>query len=411
MQRVLLFLIFFLLLILVAFHFCFFQADAFSLFEIGRGAYTDEGWHTYQLRNWLNGQGFYLLATDSFLKAPLFNIVLLPFFLFFGQHLFVGRLVVILFSLLPFAYCLKTNSNKLFFLLLLIICYTHPLVFCYQHYLLPEMLAIATVLNGLFFFYEHFINRKIRFVLLGIFSFFLAFLFKAQFVYILILPFAYLSFYFFSVWNFSSTIKVVGAIFLTLTIFLLFYFLLWYFPNKISFYYYFSLLSRGQYTNVNDSWERAKYYYNDWLAFQPYWRNYITIFWVVLPLGFYLFCFTTTSKFFQVLFFLSLIWVIFEIHKFLAAYLPVRYILPLIVAALFNSTVVFSEILILCYKNFDNKFYRIGSVISLLLIGFIVSKNIKWDKRILENREYNICSVKNYLKSNLKAEDKVLGNW
>jgi hypothetical protein len=411
MQRIASYLLFFLLLILVAVHLFFLNADAYSFFEIGRGAFTDEGWHTYQLRNWINGHGFDLLATDSFLKAPFFNLLLFPFFLLLGQQLWVGRMVIIIFSLSPFLFCLKRPRNTGFYFLLLALVFTHPLAFCYQHYLLPEMFAITAILSGILYLQKHFETERVQYLFFGMLCFILAFLLKAQFVYTLVLPLAYAFLYVLSAFEKASKIKVNVVVLSMLGIFLLLYFSLWYYPNKEGFEYYFSLLSHGQYTNPHDTWERAKYYYNEWLAFQPFWKSYVSVFWGAFLIGMVLFLFAKTSKFYRVVFFLSAVWVLLETHKFLAAYIPIRYLLPLIVAALLNVTIVFYELLRLAIRCFDNAIAKVTLLVVLLAMGLIFSKNLKWDYQIFQQREFALNSAKDYLKLHLEPDDKALGNW
>ena len=87
-----------LLIALILSHLPFLEADAdLNISSGSRGAWTDEGLNTCQIRNFINHGHFNLLDSDNFLKTPLFSIFLFPFFKLFGISMYVARLITVLF--------------------------------------------------------------------------------------------------------------------------------------------------------------------------------------------------------------------------------------------------------------------------------------------------------------------------
>ena len=83
---------------LILSHLPFLEADAdLNISSGSRGAWTDEGLNTCQLRNYVNHGHFNLLDSDNFLKTPLFSIFLFPFFKLLGISMYVARLITVLF--------------------------------------------------------------------------------------------------------------------------------------------------------------------------------------------------------------------------------------------------------------------------------------------------------------------------
>ena len=135
------------IVLLVAMHLPFLQADPDGLLAWGsRGAYTDEGLYTSQVRNYINHGQFDINQTDGFAKAPLFSAYLLPFFALLGTHLWVARLAILLFFAFTL-YCFTrkhiTQQYQPFAIGIISLQY---MVFTYSHFAMAEMLAASCII-------------------------------------------------------------------------------------------------------------------------------------------------------------------------------------------------------------------------------------------------------------------------
>jgi hypothetical protein len=131
----------------------FLQADPDGLLAWhSRGAYTDEGLYTSQIRNYVNHSSFNINETDGFAKAPLFSVYLLPYFVVLGTHLWVARLAIFLFfgfTLYKFA---KSHLSKQYQALAVGIIGLQYLTFNYSHFAMAEILAASCILWILHFY-------------------------------------------------------------------------------------------------------------------------------------------------------------------------------------------------------------------------------------------------------------------
>lgn len=135
------------IVLLVAMHLPFLQADPDGLLAWGsRGAYTDEGLYTSQVRNYINHGQFDINETDGVAKAPLFSAYLLPFFALLGAHLWVARLAILLFFAFTL-YCFSrkhiTQQYQPFAIGIIGLQY---MVFTYSHFAMAEMLAASCII-------------------------------------------------------------------------------------------------------------------------------------------------------------------------------------------------------------------------------------------------------------------------
>ncbi len=135
------------IVLLVAMHLPFLQADPDGLLAWGsRGAYTDEGLYTSQVRNYINHGQFDINETDGVAKAPFFSAYLLPFFALLGTHLWVARLAILLFfaiTLYRFTYKHITQQYQPFAIGIIGLQY---MVFTYSHFAMAEMLAASCII-------------------------------------------------------------------------------------------------------------------------------------------------------------------------------------------------------------------------------------------------------------------------
>jgi hypothetical protein len=76
-------------------HLPFIHADPDSEVSTrSRGAWTDEGLNTVQIRNYVNHGYLSMDECDNLIKTPLFGFGLVPFYKVLGPHIWVGRVLV-----------------------------------------------------------------------------------------------------------------------------------------------------------------------------------------------------------------------------------------------------------------------------------------------------------------------------
>jgi len=149
-----------LLLALLLLHLPFLEADPDGRLAKLVGPFSDEGLYTIQLRNWLDHNYWVQNDFSPVVLSPLFNLLLLPFFYFFGTHLIVARLVVLLFTLLTFGVFARLPARsytqaghkqwRSFVLILGLLTFTQFHVFHFSHFCMAEILAIDFIFLGLY---------------------------------------------------------------------------------------------------------------------------------------------------------------------------------------------------------------------------------------------------------------------
>lgn len=150
---------------------------------MSRGPWTDEGLNTFQLRNWLNNGEFSLVSGDNFIKTPLYQLFLLPFFALFGSSLELTRLYGLLVILVLVFISHKRTIQPLVWTILLLIVFCFFPIFQYAHLAIPEVLASTLVCFGILEFFRTEERPNRLFIWIG-----LATLLKVQFAYLLVLP-------------------------------------------------------------------------------------------------------------------------------------------------------------------------------------------------------------------------------
>lgn len=178
------------MLVLIALHIPFLQADPDGLLAWhSRGAYTDEGLYTSQIRNLANHNAFHIDETDGFAKAPLFSVYLLPFMALGSSHLWLARLAILLFFSFSLYSLLKKHispGNQLFAVGITGLQY---LVFHYSHFAMAEMLAASFILWILYFYLYYVKQQQPRYIIYAALCSVAAFLTKTNHLYVVgILP-------------------------------------------------------------------------------------------------------------------------------------------------------------------------------------------------------------------------------
>ncbi|MHC1777307.1 MAG: ArnT family glycosyltransferase [Lentimicrobium sp.] len=394
-------------------HLPFLSADPDSLLSLNtRGAWTDEGLYTAQLRDFINHGSFDLYNNNGFIITPVLQIILFPFYTIFGTDIIVGRAVALLFTIGVLFVLSTSNQLRLpaLFYLLLVALQFHYFQFC--HYSMGEIFAINMILLALFALakFEEYIShpKKLRWLLLAVFFSFLAWGIKVQFVYVAVLvPAAMLI----KAWSVPRKLKNIRkeyykafgiSVIFTLTLALV-YLVAWYLPNQ-DFYHYIMNYETG---------ERFKNTIPGLLqVFRFNFRHIIWVseLWPLLLITILALIGLTVAKLtnfrnrpIPLALIFGVIWLLVEQHKIAMIYLPTRYFLSLIAAA----GIVASLSLGLLVKN------RVSSAKIILPVVIILTAwNLTFVYHSWQRRTYDIQAVQTYLdKSSLDAKNPVLGIW
>ena len=167
----------------------FLSADADLSIACGsRGAWTDEGLSTCQIRNYINHGHFNIMDSDNFIKTPLLSLLLYPFFKLLGISMVHARLVTVLFCsalLLVFLIRRMTLFIGLSFILTTMMFYS---IFQYSHLCLAEMYSSMLIVTSAIVYSFYRPEKKNLSLFLLYIILILAVLFKIQFAYVLGIP-------------------------------------------------------------------------------------------------------------------------------------------------------------------------------------------------------------------------------
>ncbi|MFC1731215.1 hypothetical protein ACFL6I_12845 [candidate division KSB1 bacterium] len=401
-----------LLLVLFFMHYPFLDADPDTQVSLHtRGAWTDEGLYTSQIRNLINHDHFDLKENSTFVRGPFLNILQLPFFYIFGTSLQVSRLITLILTLLVLFLYLKREKYFLFGLLLLGITFTQYHVFQFSHYGLAEIICIDFILLSLFFMIKYYKTREnsrdpIHFMILAALFLFLSYATKIQFLYVaIILPLTVL-------------IKTLGEIIQEKKItksqylpffwsllftfgFALLYFLAWYLPNMEFYNYIMESETSKRFPDWNALLEVIKFNYKH-LLFVSGLKIQIILFYISLII---IIIWRVNRKFVKHLsipLIFGLVWVLIELHKIPMVYLPTRYFLSLIIASGLLIAVVFAG---LAHLN------RYLKYITIIIVLLVIAQNTISNYEVYKRQSWDIKYVNDYLSQYDFQEQPVIGSW
>lgn len=397
-----------LLIILFACHFPYLTADPDTVTDIHtRGAWTDEGLYSAQIRNYLIDGHFDLHENSTFVRGPAFNILQLPFFYLFGNHRLVGRILVLLITcLVPLLFLkLKDLETFTFFVLLVIFWQFH--VFHFSHYALAEMLCIDLILIALFFFLQSQAEKlpfghRVWFILLASLSVFLSYSCKVQFIYAAgILPVTLFILAFFAGKEREEAFQLFGYS-LIFSLILIGVYSIWYVANKDFYQYVMIHEMQGRYPlRMLDYYHAVQFNFRYFL-----WVRELKALWIALPVAALIVLWQRhsrkTEKRSLALWMFSIIWILFELHKLPMSYLPNRYLLPLYVAC----GLLIAQALSNLYGR-----SRSYSLVSLLLGLFFLGLNLPFILNTYHHRTYDLNKLNNYLSQYQYNDQYGLGSW
>jgi len=403
------------ILFLLLLHLPFLHSDPDYYLSIGRDAFTDEGLNTSQLRNYINHDYLDLNECDNLIKSPLFNLILFLPLKFSGTHLMVARLTVLLLLIVALLFLLKENYFSQLMPFLVIGTLTQFYVFQYSHFSLSEMVSVVCILLGIFFTFRMLgrpqpPSRSNRGgVWLPALFFSLAYYAKIQFAYIIVfLPAAIFILSFFPAPSGPEPKSLLLRSMLWLAAFAVIYLLAWYLPFRSTFDFVMKDQSSNKFGALSGIPKTIAFNIIHILfSEQTWWFNSLAL--ICFLSGISLFRKGVDYKF-KIMFVLSSLWMLIELHKLSMIYLPSRYLVGYYFAAGLMCTVVLHQLIFLRTQetSLSNFFFRIGFAITAL---FFIANSIHYSF-LLQRRTYNIEAINSYFSSLLRnSEQPVMGPW
>jgi hypothetical protein len=391
----------------------FVYADTHNMFYGGRGPYTDEGFYTEALRNYLNGFGFHPESSDSFLKTPLFSALLwLPLKLL-GQQLVVARCTVIAIAMTIYIIIAR---NKQWLPLMLVLTWLYLFqnyLFHYSHVAIAEMLSVAFIVGGIYFLYMADENKKAINLVVANTFFIGAWLLKIQFLYVIGIP-VIVCFVLDIVrfWkekkltSFANTVFTLGMQLLVVVM----YGLLFYIPHKQFIDTVFNLSAVERIQNTEGYWYWVDYNYNLYFQNVAY-TFYLKFFGVCLLGGMPLLFVRNTVKPVKFVYLVALLWFVLELHKIPMRYLPMRYLLSMLMTTgLLCSAVIYGYASLLFEQvKWYFKYVPIALLGTLSLFFVYKNQTLLW--QTYAERKYAVAEANAYIKSIYTGKGPIIGNW
>lgn len=396
-----------LFVVLLALQLPFLEADPDLRLSGSRGPFTDEGLYSAQVRNLIQQGDLTFEEAPSAVVTPLFSLFLYVVFSIFGINLWVGRLAVLLVSLLLIKWAaVKSKQSWDFQMFLLSIVGTSYVLLSYTHFCLAEMLAASCIVVAIGFQAANFENPTTLRTVMGTGFLFAAFLLKLQFLYILpLLPMVIFLQLFLQT---KATQKAIGKqLFISIsTLFLLslLYFLFWYLPNKALFQHIMSDATAGRFAALGNLPTHIKFILNVlfWNDFQ--WVNSLS-FLVLLPFGIWSLIRKEEKIGYKILLISGFCWVLLESHKLILTYYPTRYFVSFYLAiALCNGLILY----FLWNLKLQNNWQRI--LISVVLLGILFKNGMDYVSG-LQQRQYSLKTINAYLAAYDLGDRPVMGAW
>jgi len=408
------------IVLLFSFHFSFLNADPNIDVSFSRGAWTDEGLYTSQVKNAIIKGEVDFVESSCMSITPLFSVINFMPYKVFGWSSLVSRLTVLAccFTIICFTFFkVKELQNTILFLIPILLIEEH--IFHFLHYSLADGLATLMIFLGCHFLYKSIISQERKNCFYCTLFFTCSFLLKFQFFYVVLIIPTFLLLWFiyqatrkkklgFSIQkllvNFS--IAIAGVI--------LFYLLSWYLPNKemINLVLENSTNTRAiQVEHLNVFGIIIDYLLNikKFLILSIHTSPIVILSLFFIPLGIFFLFFSNVSRFFQINFLISISWIIVEMHKFSMNYLPTRYLLSLYFALGLLIAIVFYEVIIQ-FKSRKKYTTIVFYFVSLCLLTFSVNNFMKL-KRAYDSRTFDIQKTNEYFSQYDYDHRPIMGSW
>ncbi len=383
-------------------HLPFLNADPDTLVSIAsRGAWTDEGLNTVQVRNFINHGYLSMDECDNLIKTPYFGFILVPFYSLLGTHIWVGRALILGCVLMVLFIFLRKEETRVFGTFLAIIGLLQFHVFHFSHYSLSEMLAVAWILLGIYWLWQSWHANRWFFLAASTACFSLAYYTKVTFAYAIAIPFMvrYLQFLsdriqeqpdarsLWADWGVQALVTgFLGGAF----------YLRWFTPNQTVFEMVNANQGTGRY-DIGNAWDRFQFNLDEFILVDG-----IAPFVIILPIALIaLLLVRSFSSQKQVLFFGFLSWFVLELHHGVLVNPPTRYLLPLFCAGLVLIAFALSEIA-------ESGWKQIPVYAAILLIG---GYNLSYYWSSIQRRSFQIANVRHYLNQFDLNNETVIGVW
>jgi hypothetical protein len=405
-----------LLLLLALAHLPFIKADADLELSWSRGAWTDEGLHTCQVRNYLQHDDHSLDKSDNLIKTPLFGALLYGSYSLFGISLTVSRLTVLVLSLCMLFMIARINHyTNGWIILSLPVTFLQFYIFQYSHLALAEILSSICILAGIVFFYRALAEESHRlfYNLLSAVCLSMSYYLKIQYAYIVLLIPMYL---FVNIlyryltekkWP-VDRLKLLGTQIGTYGVLALVYALAWYLPHKALYDYIMADQTGDRYVTWPELMPLLDYYYHT-IFLHADLKPFTYLFFLSVILGCLLLFFKGTSQHFKLLFALLLGWMVLELHKLPMSYLPSRYLVSTYIAMGSISALVCRECM---YRVLEkNNWTKLFLLISLAACAFILFINIDHYKQTFHRRAFSMAAINDALKNIPLDNRPIVGPW
>lgn len=405
-------------LVLLVLHIPFLYADPDIYLSMSRDAHTDEGLNTSQVRNFVNGHGLHPWECDNLVKNPLFNVFLVTPLWAFGTELPVARLTVLVFCLAIMTAILRKKQHRNWALIFSAIVLLQYHIFQYMHFSMAEMCGTFCILASLVWVNDYLLTRQNKALIWACIFSLCTWWFKIQFAYwlpalpaILIIDLVYrwirgrkLPVLIFRKSLWAAGIFIAGGIL---------YYLLWYLPLKAPFTYIILNQTSGRMSDAG-------------IFGVHFMENYRRLFFTpeLMPLLYatalcsiagVIMVFVHKAMKNRILFGLSLLWCLIEVHKLLIMHVPSRYMVSAYMAMGMLCAVIFAEFLALyVLSRSGDKRYRVMEYMALMGIVtglFLLYSHGTQYSALYERREFDIRDMNRFFRENTTQKDVVVGSW
>lgn len=387
----------------------FLTSDPDSNLSESRGANTDEGLNTCQIRNFVNHNDLTLDKSDNFVKTPLFGAILFLPIKIFGSNLLTGRLTILILSVfLCFIIYSKNNYWIVFGLVSIVMIYSEYYIFHFFHLCLAEILSSILIFFSLFILIESKYQQfTIRSSFISSTTISLAYFLKIQFLYaVIILPISTILYILVDKERKKQWIKHLEYTLIFLISYLFIYYFFWYLPNRDLFDYVMSDQTYNRFVDFSNLIPHVKFKLNH-IFYNNFLKYFTFLFYVSFLIGI-IYSVKTSNSSFRFIFIGISSWLAVELHKLLMTYLPTRYLISLFFSMGLIITLVLVETLLLRSKYKSINFLKIIPV--LLLFFFAIQNGINFSSSY-KNREFSIKNINDYLSNYNFYEKPVMGAW
>lgn len=385
-----------LIALLLAMHLPFINADPDTEVSVmSRGAWTDEGLNTIQVRNMVNHGYISMDECDNLIKTPYFGFVLVPFYSVFGTHIWVGRLLVLACSLIMFTFWVRDSETRFFGFTIGVLALMQFHTFHFSHYSMAEMMAISWIMLGIYSICRSAGGMNWLWAAASATCFSLAYYSKVTFAYAVVIPFMVGFIQLISDFKGIRTWKNLGVQTIVTGLFGTLFYFKWYVPNIRVFEMVNANQGQGRY-DLSDPIGRFQFNLSEFIM-----TDGIEPFIVLVPVAFLTSLWIPLTNNKRTLFFALSAWLMLELHHGLLVNPPTRYLLPLFVSCVVLVAFFLSELR-------TSKLRK--TVVWILLLG-LGGYNLSYYSASLKRRTFQIEEVQNYL-SNFDLENKTaIGVW